>query len=160
MFTCKNIFCIFFSWLEIKLIRFANFNESTVWITSNRFTAFLALFLCRCPMRCSSIFFLLENFLFFISVSWIRLSPIVVRLYCKAVFHIPGGNDLVTATIVLLFWFLPDLIAALCIWTFTCWSFFPTWLWKKLFFCFFDFFFVVVFFFNNAYSRGYKCFLI
>ena len=126
MFTCKNIFCFFSSCLEIILIRFASFNESTDWITSNSRIAFLALFLCKWPMRWSSILFLLINFLFLISASWILLSPIIVRWCCMAESHIPGGKDLVTATIVIFFVALPDLIAAFWIRVFTSCSLFSS----------------------------------
>src|SRR5258708_4639269 len=54
-FTCRRISCRFPSPSAALAILPASASESTVWMTSNRRTASLALFDCRCPIRCQTV---------------------------------------------------------------------------------------------------------
>src|SRR5258708_21912976 len=54
-FTCRRISCRFPSPSAALAILPASASESTVWMTSNRRAACLALFDCRCPIRCQTV---------------------------------------------------------------------------------------------------------
>ena len=75
MFICKNTCCFLFIFSASLFIFSANLVLWTVWITSNKDTAFFVLFDCRCPIKCRLFFLPFWIILYFFSASWTLLSP-------------------------------------------------------------------------------------